>query len=76
MVIAVINSLISLYYYIRIIRHMYVEKPDSEESVSLSVLASVPIWLLFLGMILIGIYPQPLMDVANSATMVLGPFTS
>tara|TARA_B100000029_G_scaffold9351_2_gene9970 strand:- start:47 stop:1516 length:1470 start_codon:yes stop_codon:yes gene_type:complete len=76
MVIAVINSLISLYYYIRIIRHMYVEKPDSEESVSLSVLASVPIWLLFLGMILIGIYPQPLMDVANSATMVLGPFAS
>ena len=74
MVVAVVNSLISLYYYIRIIKQMYVYEAVNSVRVSPSIVASIPIWLLFIGMVLIGIYPLPLMTAIDSATNALGPF--
>ena len=74
MVVAVVNSLISLYYYIRIIKQMYVHEAVNSVRVSPSIVASIPIWLLFIGMVLIGIYPLPLMTAIDSATNALGPF--
>lgn len=74
MVVAVINSLVSLYYYIRIIREMYVGTPEVEGRLSLPVLASIPIWLLFAGTVFVGVFPAPFMDVVDAATNVLAPF--
>lgn len=74
MVIAVINSFISLYYYVRIIKQMYVQESDHSVKTSPAIVASIPIWFLFSGMIFIGIYPRPLMNAIDSATNALGPF--
>ena len=74
MVVAVVNSLISLYYYIRIIREMYVGESPVEGRLPLSVAASIPVWLLFAGTVLVGVYPAPFMDAIDAATNVLPPF--
>ena len=74
MVVAVVNSLISLYYYIRIIREMYVGESPVEGRLPLSIAASIPVWLLFAGTVLVGVYPAPFMDAIDAATNVLPPF--
>ena len=74
MVIAIANSFISLYYYIRIIKEMYVSESPVQGRLPLSVAASVPVWLLFAGTVLVGVYPAPFMDAVDAATNVLGPF--
>ena len=74
MVIAVANSLVSLYYYLRIVREMYVGEAAEPGRLRLPVAASVPVWFLFAGTVFVGIYPAPLMDAAGAAVGVLAPF--
>ena len=74
MVIAVVNSLVSLYYYLRIVREMYVGEPAETGRLRLPIAASVPVWFLFAGMVFVGVYPAPLMDAAGAAVGVLAPF--
>ena len=74
MVVAVVNSLISLYYYIRVIREMYVGESPVEGRLPLSIAASIPVWLLFAGTVLVGVYPAPFMEAVDAATNVLPPF--
>ena len=74
MVVAVVNSLISLYYYIRVIREMYVGEAPVAGRLPLSVAASLPVWFLFAGTVLVGVYPAPFMDAIDAATNVLPPF--
>ncbi|MXW31225.1 MAG: NADH-quinone oxidoreductase subunit N [Chloroflexi bacterium] len=74
MVIAVVNSLVSLYYYLRIVREMYVGEAAETGRLRLHVAASVPVWFLFAGTVFVGIYPAPLMDAAGAAVGALAPF--
>ena len=74
MVVAVTNSLVSLYYYLRVVREMYVSDARGAGRLRLSVAASVPVWLLFAGTIFVGVYPAPIMDAAGAAVSVLAPF--
>ncbi len=71
-VIGVLNSAVSLYYYIRVVVFMYLkdaevvaaERPDS----SLALVLSVAV----IATILIGLYPQPLFTFAESSARTLG----
>ena len=74
MVIAVVNSLVSLYYYLRVIREMYVGEPSESARLPLPVAASVPVWLLLAGTVLVGVYPAPVMQAAEAAARALAPF--
>ena len=74
MVVAVVNSLVSLYYYLRIVREMYVGDAAETGRLRLPVVASVPVWFLFAGTVFVGVYPAPLMDAASAAVGVLAPF--
>lgn len=56
-VFALINSAISLYYYLKVIREMYVSKPVSEETILVHPLFRVVLWVESLMILLIGIYP-------------------
>jgi len=56
-VLALINSTISLYYYLRVIREMYVSKPASKEPVPVHPLFRAVLWVESLAIFLIGIYP-------------------
>jgi proton-translocating NADH-quinone oxidoreductase chain N len=64
---AIINSAISLFYYVRIIKYMYVEKGETEEKIKapLSMLAAVAICLV--AVIGIGLWPDPVIEVLKQA---------
>jgi NADH-quinone oxidoreductase subunit N len=66
---AVINSAISLYYYVRVVVYMYMREPGSEERYSASpfLLGALAVSLLFT--VGFGLYPEPLIHLARAAVM-------
>ena len=74
---AVLNSALSLYYYLRVIRAMYVEAPESGaeggevERVAVPMGTTVAV-VACLGLVLwMGLYPQPFIDAAMKAAQGL-----
>ena len=65
--IGVINSVISAYYYLKIVKVMYMGAPASEETVSTTFPLGAALALSTLGVLFIGIFPGRLLDVAQSA---------
>lgn len=71
----VLNSALSLYYYARVIKYMYVEEPPE----SAPKLGQVPgpytaaILIAMAAVVLIGLYPQPFIDAAMGAAGTLIP---
>ena len=74
-VIAVINSAISLYYYARVLREMYVLPTGGEIIVRLKEPRAmlIPVILTTLAIIVIGLYPGPFVDAAMDAARALMP---
>jgi len=69
----VLNSALSLYYYAGVIKYMYVEEPPEnapplEREPGPYVAA---IFFAFLAVVLIGLYPQPFIDIAMRAAGIL-----
>jgi NADH-quinone oxidoreductase subunit N len=67
---AIINSAISLYYYVRIVKYMYVDEPEEgmpTEKLKLpaSMVAAVAICVFMV--ILIGVWPEPFFAAAQQA---------
>jgi len=71
--IAMVNSLISLYYYLLIIRQMYIQKSEDSSRVPLSRVTGSLLGTLVVGTIAVGIYPAPLVDLIETATAVILP---
>ncbi|MBI4235915.1 MAG: NADH-quinone oxidoreductase subunit N, partial [Chloroflexi bacterium] len=73
--IAILASLVSLYYYLLIIRQMYMERPEGGTASRLRVPASA--WgllaLLLAAMVVPGLYPRPLVEFAARAAAALFP---
>ena len=69
--IAIFTSLMSLYYYLKVLKYMYIEKPETNKKINLSPTAITVLSILFIGMIFIGVYPSPLMDAIQHATDAL-----
>jgi NADH-quinone oxidoreductase subunit N len=71
-VIGVINSAISLYYYIRIVVFMYVKKETiGSEPVSTPALTAA-LTVAVVGTIVLGIYPRLLFEIAEASARTLG----
>ncbi len=72
-VIALLNTVVSLYYYIRVLMHMFLTKPEKETQ---TIIASVPnkilVSVLVVAVFVFGIYFGPLVDAAKSCLMILG----
>lgn len=64
---AVVNSLISLYYYLMIIRQMYVVAPVERERVPASGLLWGTVAVLVVAVIFLGVWPMPLLRAAHTA---------
>ena len=72
---AIVNSVISLYYYLRIVREMYITEPAVEpERIRLPVASAGALWALLAGTIAVGVYPGPLADAVDAATNALRGF--
>jgi NADH-quinone oxidoreductase subunit N len=66
-IIAVINSVISAYYYLRVVKVMWLGKPASEARVPSSVALRVALALSCLGVLIMGIIPGFVMKLAEMA---------
>ncbi|MBA7658308.1 NAD(P)H-quinone oxidoreductase subunit 2 [subsurface metagenome] len=66
-IIAVINSVISAYYYLRVVKVMWLGEPASEEKVPSSGALRVALSLSCLGVLLLGIVPGFIMRLAELA---------
>lgn len=75
-VVAVINSTVSLYYYVRVVVNMYIRAPEDAERFAPSwgqraaLLACIAFTLFF------GIYPQPIIAFAEKSILALAPWAS
>ena len=72
-IVGVVNSVISAYYYLRIIRFMYMAEPSSEDKISSSIIPLTAMVIVTVGVIGFGILPQPLFDLSSSVVSVLSP---
>ncbi len=68
-IIAVINSVISAYYYLRVVKVMWFGSPASEEKVPSSGAPRLALFLCSLGVLVLGIIPGLVMRLAELARM-------
>ncbi len=71
-VVGVVNSVISLYYYAGVIRAMYIMPAASPTPIEEPAALQVALGIAGLGTLIIGLYPQPMIDLAKSAVLLLG----
>lgn len=72
MALAVVNSFVSLYYYLRVIRQVYIAgSPDQGRLVVPRAVSGALIGLTGLT-VLVGVYPAPLVALAGAASWALG----
>jgi NADH-quinone oxidoreductase subunit N len=69
--VAVLNSAISLYYYARVVKTMYIEKPTCDDKLVVPAPFMVAIALCVVGVIVLGVYPELLLDLCAKAAAVL-----
>ena len=69
--VAVLNSAISLYYYARVVKAMYIEKPKSEEKLVIPKPFVFAMALCVIGVVVLGVYPNMLLDLCATAADAL-----
>jgi NADH-quinone oxidoreductase subunit N len=67
----VVNSVISLFYYLGVVRVMYMGEAPDEAAVSFPRTIAWATALAFIGVVFIGIYPEPFARLAEAARLVL-----
>jgi NADH-quinone oxidoreductase subunit N len=70
---AVVNSLISLYYYLLVIRQMYVGETDEKVRLRVPLGVNALIFSLVIGVFAVGLYPQPLFKATDNAVHAVFP---
>ncbi len=72
-VVGVLNSAVSLYFYWRIVRTMYLEKPEDADPMTFPAFANVSIGILLAGTLILGLYFTPLADLTLASTSLYIP---
>jgi NADH-quinone oxidoreductase subunit N len=71
-VIAVLNSAIAAYYYLRVVVYMYMREPDGEPlAVAPSFAGGLALAIALVGIVLLGVIPAPFADLAQAAVSPL-----
>ena len=68
---AIFTSLISLYYYLMVVRQMYIEPAEDPTPIRVPRLTTGVLVVLLAGMVFVGVYPAPLMEAIQNASDVL-----
>ncbi|MFC2134828.1 NADH-quinone oxidoreductase subunit N [Bacteroidota bacterium] len=72
-VIALLNTVVSLYYYVRVLKHLYLSKPETQPQ---EVIPDVPnlvvILLLLIPTLVFGVYFTPVVNLAKNCVAILG----
>ena len=74
-VIAILNSALSLFYYARLVKYMYFMPPEGKtEKVSIPFPYAAALLVAVAGVMVMGLWPEPFVELAMKAAMVLVPF--
>jgi NADH-quinone oxidoreductase subunit N len=69
---AIINTVVSFYYYVRFIRVMYLDEQSADERpLVLSPALQAALAVAVVGIIFIGVYPQPFINIAQAVVTTL-----
>jgi NADH:ubiquinone oxidoreductase subunit 2 (subunit N) len=68
---AILNSAISLYYYARVVKAMYIEKGESAERIAVPLPFLIAIAICVVAVIVLGVYPQAILGPAADAAAAL-----
>lgn len=71
-VIAVLNSVVSAFYYIKVAGIMYLGEPASLERIATSLPVKIALAAAVIGIIAVGVAPSPLIEAARNAADVFG----
>ena len=69
----VLNSVISLFYYVRIIRHMYLAEPATDQAPATGGNAGFSLAVAVLGVIFVGLIAAPFLGAAGIAAQWIIP---
>jgi NADH-quinone oxidoreductase subunit N len=72
-VIAVVNSVISLYYYLQVVRQMYLLDPQRDEDVAVARPVRATVLVSVVGVVLLGIVPMLLLPLIEQAAGAIIP---
>jgi NADH-quinone oxidoreductase subunit N len=64
-------TVVALFYYLLVAKRMYIDAPERRDPIPVAPLLSFCIFLCVLGVVLIGIYPKPLVGAALRAAAPL-----
>jgi NADH-quinone oxidoreductase subunit N len=70
-IIGVLNSVISVVYYFNVVRQMFFQPPAAEERLALPRFPMAAVILSVVLVLLIGLYPQPLIDLVSRSVTIL-----
>jgi len=68
--VGLINVVISMYYYLIVVKKMYVSEPHDRSPLKVSGPIKVVVYICLAGTLAIGIYPQPVTDWVVSAILM------
>src|SRR5690349_11641687 len=74
--VGLINIVISMYYYLIVVKKMYISEPFDSSPIKTTGPLRAVIYVGLAGTLVIGIYPQPFLDWAVSATLMFSSFLS
>jgi NADH-quinone oxidoreductase subunit N len=69
--IAVVASLVSLYYYLQVLRVIYVSQPPEYSRFNIPLILKGSVVVLAIGVFFVGLYPAPIFDLTDSVANVL-----
>ena len=72
--VGLINIVISMYYYLIVVKRMYVTEPHDRSPVKVSGPIKVVVYVCLIGTLAIGVYPQPVSDWVVSAILMFSHF--
>jgi len=71
-IVALLNSALSVFYYVNVIRAMYLLPTPSSTSLLEPASLQVALGIAGVGTLIVGLYPQPIIDLARSAGLLTG----
>ena len=66
-IVGILNSALSLYYYARVVKYMYVDKPASHDKIRVPTTMAVAIAVCLIATIVIGLWPDIVVDYCAQA---------
>jgi NADH-quinone oxidoreductase subunit N len=65
-VVGILTSAVSLYYYLVLLKHIYVHEPAGPERIATPTYLNVTLAALAVGVVALGVFPEPILALLNS----------